>query len=139
MKTIWSKYKVFISGLIGAIIIGLLPVLQPTNEAVTIVSIVMAAITAASSWFANNLRGKAQSISGIIFSVAIMVVPVLFAHGNIDFQKLASLILTQVAAQFFGYSSAPFKPASYEHNEVIVQAKEKPPVDQVPLPKNQGE
>lgn len=135
-QTFWQKNKVFITGLIGAIIIGLLPVLQPgMNQSTTIAVIVMAAVTAISSYLAKNLRGKAQSIAGIIFSVLTMVLPVAFAHGKLDLQALASLILTQVAAQFFGFSSSPFKPSTYEHNEAIAEAKKIPPIDQVPIQK----
>lgn len=128
----WSKYKVFISGLIGAIIMGLIPILQPgTSSAVTIVMIVMAVITAAAAYLSKSLRGKAQSITGIIFSVVVIVVPVLFAHGKLDWQNLFFIVLSQVGAQFFGYSAAPFKPSTYEHNETIVEAKKIPPKDQV--------
>lgn len=135
--TFWSRNKVFITGLIGALIMGLLPVLAPTSESVTIVALVMAATTATASYFAKELRGKAQSIAGILFSTATMVIPVLFAHGQIDWKSLSYMVLVQIAAQFYGFSAPPIKPSSYEHNEAIVEAKKVPPVDQVPLPENQ--
>lgn len=134
-QTFWQKYKVFISGLTGAIIMALIPVLQPgTDNKTTIALIVMAVITATSSYLAKNLRGKAQSISGILFSVLVMVVPVLFAHGKLDIQNIFYVIISQVAVQFFGFSASPFKPSSYEHNEIIVEAKKIPSVNQVPIP-----
>lgn len=128
----WSKYKVFISGLVGAVIMALIPVFQPnTSETVTIIMIVMAVITAVGSYLSKNLRGKAQSITGIIFSVIAIVVPVLFTHGNLDWQNLFFIVLSQVGVQFFGYSASPFKPSTYEHNEVIVEAKKVPAINQV--------
>ncbi len=125
MNQFFSKNKVFITGLMGAIIMGLLPVLQPGMPTpASIAAIVMAALTAVSSFLGKNLRGASQSISGIVFSVLFMVVPVYFSHGRLDMQNLTYVVLSQVASQFFGYSMPPFKPGSYEDHPVITEAKQ---------------
>ena len=127
----WTRFKVPFVGIVGALVMGLLPVLQPSNDAVTVVSVVMAGILALSSWFAKNLRGQVQSIVGIIFTVLVNVIPVLFAHGHLDWRTLSYMILSQIATLFFGYSMPPFKSYTYEHDATIVKAKTIPPVNYV--------
>lgn len=129
--TFWQRYKVFITGLIGAVVMALLPVFSDVSPELSGAGIAMAILTALSSYLANNLRGKAQSIGGIVFTVLVFVVPTLLNHGHIDYKSLIYIVLLQISVQFYAYAAPPFKPDTYEQNALIVQAKEIPPTDQV--------
>lgn len=128
MKTFWAKNKVFILGLLGAIVYAIMGI-ESTPD-LSWKQFLMPTILAVGSFMANNLRGQAQSIVGIF----ITVIAGYFTKGDQTTQQFLQWVVVQVGVLFFGFTGAPAKPITYEHNETIVEAKQIPAVDQVPSP-----
>lgn len=127
VKDLWIKYKVFIIGAVIAIIQAVVG-LNQTDQTISWVTIGMAAVTALSAWVANNLRGQAMSIMGIVLSAAVYLFQSHDAHVKVDGMHLFLLVLEQLGILLGGYNAPPFKNATYETNKTIVLAKENPPV-----------
>lgn len=128
-QTFWSKYKVFILGLAGAIALSLQELLssqgQETGE-INYKVFAYAALMAGLSYIATQWRGKNVSIAGIVGTLAGVFVEQQQA-GDFNWNRFIMYSIVAVLAVV----SPPPKPSTYEHDETIVKAKEVPPVDPV--------
>ncbi len=125
--TFWNKYKVFLLGLAGAIAVSLQEFLTNNTEA-NVRVYAFAALMAALSYVATQWRGKGVTIFGIVGTLAGVFVT-MQQTGTFTWTQF---IYSAIAAVLAAVSSPP-KPSSYEHNEAIVEAKQIPAIDQVPL------
>lgn len=121
IQAFFAANKVFIMGLLGAIIIA---VINVSDEGLTWSGFAMPAVLAITSYIGKNLRGQWSSIAGIFFTVIIGLVQSKINHVPFHFDAAGfKLIMLQVATLYFGYVAPPAKPASYETNPVIEKAK----------------
>ena len=128
MKTFLSKYKVFLTGLLGAIVLAIVNI--DSSNGLTWQALIMPVLVAISSYVATSLRGQWTSIAGIAFTVLIGFVQAKLNHEpyQFDAQQL-QWILGQLAVLYFGYNAPPFKARTYEHDATIEQAKTNPNVN----------
>jgi hypothetical protein len=116
MQAFWAKYQVIIMGLVGAIVISLQQFLgQPTVDWAVIG---FAALMAAASFAGNNWRGKGVSVLGILGAAGYAFSTTAKA-GHIDLNQLILAFVITAGALI----APPVKPASYEQNPIIMQAK----------------
>lgn len=131
MNLIWAKYKVFIMGLIGAIIYAVMTI---DTANITWKSFLMPVVIAVFGYLGKNLRGQWQSIIGVAGTILIGYFQQRSGGTQMPGPVFLQWVLAQIGVLYFGLNAPPFKPITYEHNEAIVSAKEIPPVDQVPAP-----
>jgi hypothetical protein len=118
-QNFWQKYQVLLSGLIGAIAVSLQQFLGTSTTPVDWKVIGFAVLLAASSWAANNLRGKGVSVIGII-GVAGYAISSVAVNGKIDLNQLILAFLVGLGAMI----APPAKSESYEQSPTIVAAKQ---------------
>lgn len=124
MKQFWQANKVFIMGLIGAIVLAVVNV-QDDPAGISWSAFVMPAILAVSSYVGKSLRGQWSSIAGIAFTVIIGFVQAKLNHQPFHFDAAGfKLIVTQIAALYFGYTAPPAKSIAYEEHPTILRAKD---------------
>jgi uncharacterized membrane protein YjdF len=125
MQAFLSKYKVFLTGLVGAIILAIVNL--DSSNGLTWQALIMPILVAISSYVATSLRGQWTSIAGIGFTVLIGFVQAKLSHEPYVFDaKQLQWILGQLAVLYFGYNAPPFKARTYEHDATIEQAKTNP-------------
>lgn len=113
----WEKNKVFITGLLGAIVLGLQPFLTQTQLDWKVLG--FAVLMAVLSFIANTWRGQGITIIGIIGSLAFAFTT-LQNTGTFSWQQF---MLAAVVA-ILSAVAPPAKNLSYEHSPTIVDAKE---------------
>jgi hypothetical protein len=116
LKEFLYENKVFLSGLLGAILLTL----QQFIGADTIEwkGIAFAAIIAALSYLAKNLRGQVASMAGIVLTVFMQYVE-MNQSDVVNWEQL----LMQLAILLGGIFAPPAKSRGYEHTEMIQNAK----------------
>lgn len=125
-KTIFGKWGVFIVGVLSAIAVALEPMV--TNVEANTQTYVLAGLIAVLSFLAKEWRGKGMTIFGLVGAAAYAAVIQLQTGQPIGWGQFALIIFIKT---IFAVIPQP-KPDTYEHNEAIVEAKAKPPIDQVP-------
>ena len=86
----------------------------------------ISAIIALNGWIANNLRGQWATIMGIIIVVGINYIQGVHNHMPLDPQQMVFMLIKEVAVLFGFTALPPAKLRSYEHDPIIMEAKEKP-------------
>lgn len=120
--TFWNKYKVFILGLVGAIVLSMQAVLSHNPNEVDYKIYGYAVLMAALSFIATEWRGKAGTITGVVGTLAGVFVT-LNQGGTFTWNQFIISAIIAVGMSF----SPPPKPSSYEQDANIVAAKEIPP------------
>lgn len=125
LQTWFSKYKVLLSGIVGAIIMAIINL--DASNGLEWSALIMPVLIAVTGVIANALRGQWQTIFGILISVVIGWINARINHTVyvFDIQQL-QYVLLQLASLFGFTSMGPFKPRTYEHDDTIVKAKENP-------------
>ena len=124
MQTFFLKNKVFLIGLAGAITIVLQ---QYLGQAIVDYKVIGLAVgMAVLSYVANQWRGQGVTILGILGILAGTFVAIQQTGTFTWNQFILSSMFALLAAV-----APPPKPASYEKNAFVVQAKEEPPLSQV--------
>lgn len=122
-KDFLIKNKVFLLGFAAAIAVALQQFLG--NAVVDYKVVGFAALMAALSYVANQWRGQGVTIFGILGTLAGTYVSI-YSTGHFTWNQF---ILSAVAAVLSAVAPPP-KPATYEKDANIVEAKQIPPVDQ---------
>ncbi len=125
-QTFFSKYRVFIFGLVGAITLSLQAAFTESGEGQDLKVYLYSALMAGLAFIATEWRGKNVSITGIIGTLAGVFVTMQQTGTFTWAQFVTSAVLAILAAV-----APPPKPSTYEKNESIVEAKKLPPLDQV--------
>lgn len=117
-KAFFVKYKVFLTGLAGAIALSLNQLLSSGNNSSDLRVYLYAAVMAILSYIATQWRGQGMSILGVIGTLSGVFV---------NMQNSGTFTWTQfclygIVALLAIVSPAP-KPLSYEHSPAIVDAK----------------
>lgn len=115
----WDKWKVFILGLLSAVIVVFEPYLLLGQEIVW-PQIGLAAGMIALSYIANSWRGQGETIFGLISVVAAVVVSQL-ENSSVPFTWERTLIGVGYALVLA--ISGPIKSRGYENTPMIKQAK----------------
>lgn len=118
-QSVWSKYKVLITGLIAAVAIAIQPLVVETAEHVKWPVLGVAAGMTALSFLANNLRGQGATILGII-GITADVSYNLLEKGQFSWEKAGLMALIAYAFAHIG----PPKTVGYEKTATIESAKE---------------
>ena len=114
----FAKNKVFITGLLAAIVVVLQQfVMEPSVDWKTVG---LAALIAALSYIANLWRGQGVTILGIIGTLSYVFVQNLTSGVALDWSKI---ILMAVVAIISAVAPPP-KSLNYEKSAVITQAKD---------------
>ena len=123
-QNFFIKNRVFIFGLLSSLSLTLQQLISSNTTDVKVLS--YAAMMAILSYIANQWRGKGVTILGIVGTMASTFITIQ-QTGNFTWQQFIFSALAAVLAAV----APPPKADTYEHNEVIVQAKEIPPVNQI--------
>lgn len=127
-ETFWQRNKVFITGLVTAIILAVQQIFYTSPEGLNYRALGLAALIAAAGFIGNTWRGKGVSMAGFIGVIAYALSQVL-TTGHFTWPQFIAAALVGILALV----APPPKPATYEHNAIIIQAKEVPPVNEVPV------
>jgi drug/metabolite transporter (DMT)-like permease len=117
MKAFWTKYHVFIVGLISSVCLTL----SEFNTAKEVDYLVLgyAVFVAVGSYFAKNLRGQGATIAGILLTTGANIYTVLHEGGQVN---ISQVLLTVCVAIGMALAS-PAKTIEYEQSATIQQAK----------------
>lgn len=116
MQTFWDKHKVFLIGLLSALVLTLEQFInQPT---VDWKAIGLAAVIAILSYFARTWRGQTGTIVGIVGTASAALATEL-ANGDLAWDRLILQITVAIIAGFVSDA----KSRGYEHTDTIKQAK----------------
>jgi len=126
---LWTKYKVFIFGLLGAIAVSLQELLTANTGDADLKVYGFAILMAGLSFIATQWRGQGVTILGILGTLAGVFVT-MQQTGNFTWTQF----ITFAIAALLSAVAPPPKPVTYEKDAAIVQAKEVPAVDQVEIP-----
>jgi hypothetical protein len=127
LNSFFVKYKVFLTGLAGAIALSLNQLLSTAGHSDDLKVYAYAALMAGLSFIATQWRGQGMSIFGIVGTLSGVFVT-MQQSGNFSWYQFGLGATVALLSVF----SPPPKPLTYEHNETIVEAKKIPPVDEVP-------
>lgn len=120
------RNRVVLLGLLTSVITGVLQVTQNTEmTTVNWLAMAYAAVMAALSFAANNLRGKWVSLTGIIGTLSTAVTTV-YANPHLNWQLFLSQLIGSLLLAVLAIVAPPPKPVTYEHDATIVEAKEQP-------------
>lgn len=125
-ENFFQKYQVLISGLAGALVLVLQQFISTAEVGLDYKALILAALVAVGGYLGNALRGRGVSVAGIIGVVGTTFATI---QGTGHF-TWAQFVLG-ITIGLLAIVAPPPKPATYETNKVIVQAKEIPPVQQV--------
>ena len=131
VTTFLLKYKVFLLGLLGAIGVSLQELLTTTSGTVDLKVYGFALLMAILSYFASQWRGQGITALGILGTLSGVFVATQQTGGFTWTQFITLSIAALLSAV-----APPAKPATYENNKTIVDAK-KVPADtktQAPVP-----
>lgn len=112
----FEKYKVIILGCLSAIALGVYEATKGDQSSTKV--LVFAALLAAMSFLANNLRGQWASIAGLVGN-AITTYITMETNGTISWQQL----LLQFIVGFLAVVAPAAKSRGYEHTATIQAAK----------------
>jgi hypothetical protein len=115
------KYKVFLLGLLGAIGVSLQELLTTNAGTVDFKVYGFALLMAILSYFANQWRGQGVTILGVLGTLSGVFVSMQQVGGF----TWSQFIVLSLAAILSAVAS-PAKPATYENNKTIVDAKKIP-------------
>ena len=115
------KYKVFLSGLLGAIGVSLQELLTTTSGTVDWKVYGFALLMAVLSYFANQWRGQGITVLGILGTLSGVFVATQQAGGF----TWTQFVILSIAAMLSAVAP-PAKPVTYETNKTIVDAKQVP-------------
>lgn len=110
MKQFFIKHKVFILGLLGAILLAGQQFTGTTP--LDYKGLIFAVILAILSYLAKNLRGQVATIIGIIFSVFLQFTE-MYGAGTVHWEQL----ILQLAILIGGVFAPPAKPLEYEQKK----------------------
>lgn len=119
----WEKNQVIISGLAGALLLVLQQFIG--KDTIDYKALLLAALVGVGGYLGNALRGKGVSIAGILGVVATAAATIA-STGKFTWAQFGFSVIVG----FLAIVAAPPKPATYEKNAAIVQAKEIPPINQ---------
>lgn len=125
-STFWERNKVFITGLITAVILAVQQIFYTSPEGINYRALGLAALVAIGGYIGNTWRGKGVSIAGFIGIVGYSFYQVA-STGHFTWGQFIPAVLMGILALV----APPPKPATYEHNAMIIEAKQVPPVDNV--------
>ena len=117
MKQFWIENKVFVLGLIGAILI----VLQQFTDIdrLSYKALAFAVILAGLSYVAKEWRGQTTSMIGIICTVLTTIITTYQSGESISYLQ----IIIQVLGLFLATQSPDAKSRGYEHSDIVMEAK----------------
>lgn len=115
------KYKVFLTGLAGAIALALNQLLSTSGHSEDLKVYLYAALMAILSYVSTQWRGQGMTITGVIGTLSYVFVNM---HNSGTFTWTEFMLAGFVA--LLGIVSPPPKPLSYEHSPAIVDAKTVP-------------
>jgi hypothetical protein len=115
------KYKVFLLGLLGAIGVSLQELLTTNAGTVDFKVYGFALLMAILSYVANQWRGQGVTILGVLGTLSGVFVSMQQVGGF----TWSQFIVLSLAAILSAVAS-PAKPATYENNKTIVDAKKVP-------------
>lgn len=121
IQAFFVKYKVFLTGLAGAIALSINQLLSSTGHSQDLQVYLYAAGMAVLSYVATQWRGQGVTILGVIGTLSGVFVTM---HESGTFTWTQFGLYGTVA--LLALVSPPPKPLSYEHNESIVTAKTLP-------------
>lgn len=121
LNAFFVKYKVFLTGLAGAVALALNQLLSSTGHAEDLKVYLYAAIMAILSYIATQWRGQGVTILGIIGTLSGVFVN-MHNSGTFTWNQFVLYSVVALLALF----SPPPKPLSYEHSPTIVEAKTLP-------------
>ena len=121
IQAFFVKYKVFLSGLAGAIALSINQLLSTTGHSEDLKIYLYAALMALLSYIATQWRGQGMSIIGVIGTLCGVFVNM---YGTSTFTWTQFGLYATVA--ILALVSPPPKSLSYEHSPTIVAAKEIP-------------
>ncbi|HUS00695.1 MAG TPA: hypothetical protein VMY77_03165 [Chitinophagaceae bacterium] len=127
MKDFINKNRVMIFGLLSSIIAGVTAVMTPEMTTVDWLTLGYAALMAALSWGANNLRGKWVSLAGIFTTLAAAVTTAQ-TNPDINWSVFLVQLLLSLLGAIIAVVAPPPKPSTYEHDSTIVEAKVNPDI-----------
>lgn len=124
MKQFINKYKVFLTGLLMAVLSSVYELIS-TNLHPSYWILGWSVSLAALTYFANNLRGQAASIFTIVLSTAIMFFQAHTEGNDLSFKEIALTVLLPLGIKVLGlFYTTPPKLRGYEHSEIIETAKQ---------------
>jgi drug/metabolite transporter (DMT)-like permease len=118
MKALWTKYHVFIIGLISSVCLTLSEF--STAKEIDVLVLGYAVFVAVGSYFAKNLRGKGATVAGILLTTGANIYTVLHDGGQVN----VSQVLLTVAVAIGMALASPAKTVEYEQSATIQQAKQ---------------
>lgn len=124
-QNFWQKNQVLISGLAGALLIVLQQFALNPTATLDYKALGLAALVAIGGYLGNALRGKGVTIAGFIGVVGTAIATIQ-STGHFTWAQFG----LAVTIGFLAIISPPPKPATYEQNASIVEAKEIPPINQ---------
>lgn len=133
MQAFLAKYKVFLTGLAGAIAVSLNQFLSTSGHSQDLKVYLFAGLIAALSFISTQWRGQGVTILGIVGTLSGVFVT-MQQNGTFTWNQF----ITFGVAAILSSVAPPPKPLSYEKSAEIVKAKEIPPqqpvVDDSKLP-----
>lgn len=118
LQQFWSKWRVFLIGLISAAAIAVNEVYEHPND-ISTKSLILAGVIAALGFIGREWRGKGVTSLGFIGIAAGTIAQQMATGQHLSWgQMITSILVTYLAA-----AGAPPKPASYEKDPTIVEAK----------------
>ncbi len=115
-QTFFNKNKVLIFGLLSAVALTLNETFRAGVASPKI--LVFAALIAAASFLAKNLRGQWATITGLVGN-ALVVYLTQYEQGNVSIEQL----ILQFIIGFLAIIMPPAKSIGYERTQVITDAK----------------
>lgn len=126
-QTFWTKWRVFILGLLSTAVLAVNQLMSSTTEEQDIKVYVLAAAMAALAYIAKEWRGKGVTLLGIIGICAATLAQNLEGTTEPNWTQIIFSILAAVLAA----AAPPPKADTYEKDANIVAAKSIPPPNPV--------
>ncbi len=100
----WTKNKVFILGLIGAVVYAIMTI--DTSVEITWTSMVMPAIIAIGSYIGRNTKGQLTTVIGIGITIFIGYMQSKDETGHhLNSAELAQYVIMQLGVLYFGFAA----------------------------------
>lgn len=125
-ETFFQKYQVLIAGLAGALVLVLQQFVSNAETQLDYRALGLAALVAIGGYLGNALRGRGVSVAGILGVVGTTFATIQ-SSGHFTWAQFG----LGVTIGFLAIVAPPPKPATYETNALIKEAKEVPPENQV--------
>lgn len=124
-ENFFQKYQVLLSGIAGALVLVLQQFVSNAETQLDYKALGLAALVAIGGYLGNALRGRGTTIAGFVGIVGTAFATIQ-STGNFTWSQFG----LAVTIGFLAIVSSPPKPATYETNALIKEAKEVPPVQQ---------